>query len=62
MLLLGRRKNESITIGPDITITVCRINGGAVRLGIDAPKELAIHRTQPNDIARPRGARSGKRE
>jgi carbon storage regulator len=46
MLVLTRRKSESIIIGKDITITVVRIGDGNVRLGIDAPKEVPIHRTE----------------
>jgi carbon storage regulator len=44
MLLLTRKKGEQITIGDDITITVVKLKGGQVRIGIDAPKEVHIQR------------------
>ena len=44
MLVLSRKKNESIIINDDITITVVQIRGDKVRLGVDAPREAAVHR------------------
>lgn len=44
MLVLSRKKNESIIIDEHITITVVAIMGDKVRLGIEAPKEIAVHR------------------
>lgn len=44
MLVLSRRKSESILIGDDILITVITVRGKHTRLGIEAPKELAIRR------------------
>ena len=46
MLCLSRKKNESIQIGENIFITVIEIQRGYVRLGIDAPKSIAIVRTE----------------
>ena len=46
MLVLSRKKNESIIIGDDITIMVVEIRDGKVRLGIEAPKEVPIHRAE----------------
>lgn len=46
MLVLSRLKNESITIGDNITITVVDVERGKVRLGIDAPKEIPVHRQE----------------
>lgn len=46
MLILSRRKNESIVINDDITITVVEIRGDKVRLGIEAPKEVPVHRRE----------------
>jgi carbon storage regulator len=44
MLVLSRKKNESIIIDNNITIVVIEIRGDKVRLGIDAPKEKSVHR------------------
>ncbi|MGL4511870.1 MAG: carbon storage regulator CsrA [Lacipirellulaceae bacterium] len=44
MLVLSRKKNESIVINDDITIVVVEIRGDKVRLGIEAPKEVPVHR------------------
>jgi len=46
MLVLTRRKNEAIVIGHGIVITVLAIKGRTVRLGIDAPAEIAVHREE----------------
>jgi carbon storage regulator len=46
MLVLSRNTDESIVIGNDITITVVAIQGDKVRLGIDAPREISVHRLE----------------
>lgn len=46
MLVLSRKKNESIVIDENIVITVVEIRGDKVRLGIEAPKEIPIHRSE----------------
>jgi len=46
MLVLSRKKNETIMIGDDIEITVVDIQGDQVRLGIRAPKDVAVHRQE----------------
>jgi carbon storage regulator len=46
MLVLSRNTNESIVIDNDITITVVAIQGDKVRLGIEAPKEIPVHRLE----------------
>lgn len=46
MLVLSRHANESIRVGDDVTVTVTEIRGDKVRLGIAAPRELAVHRTE----------------
>lgn len=46
MLVLSRKKNESIIIDGNIVITVVEIRGDKVRLGINAPKEVPIHRSE----------------
>lgn len=46
MLVLSRRANQSIVIGQDIVVTVIEIRGDHVRLGIQAPREVAVHRDE----------------
>lgn len=46
MLVLSRKKNQSIKIGDDIEITVLAVDGDQVKLGIEAPKNLDIHRKE----------------
>ncbi|MBU0458877.1 carbon storage regulator CsrA [Patescibacteria group bacterium] len=46
MLVLSRQRDESIRIGDNIVITVVDVRGDKVRLGIDAPKEVPVHRTE----------------
>ncbi len=46
MLVLSRKKNESIYINDNIIITVVEIGGGKVRLGIKAPREVPVHRRE----------------
>ena len=49
MLVLSRKKNESIVIDNDITIVVVEIRGDKVRLGVEAPKEVPVHRREVYD-------------
>ncbi len=49
MLVLSRKKNESIVINDDVTIVVVEIRGDKVRLGIEAPKEVPVHRKEVYD-------------
>ncbi len=46
MLVLSRKKNESIIINDHVIVTVVEIRGDKVRLGIDAPKEVTVHRQE----------------
>jgi carbon storage regulator len=46
MLVLTRRVNERVMVGDDIVITVLEIRGDQVRIGIDAPTSIAVHREE----------------
>lgn len=46
MLVLSRKKNESICIGNEIRVMIVEVRGDKVRLGIDAPKEIPVHREE----------------
>lgn len=55
MLVLSRKRDESIIIGEDIKIVVVDIRGDKVRLGIEAPKETSVHRREVYDIIKREG-------
>ena len=46
MLVLTRKLNESIMIGDDVEVTVVEIKGDAIKLGINAPKDVKVHRKE----------------
>ncbi len=46
MLILTRRAGETVMVGSDITITVLGVKGNQVRIGINAPKDVAVHREE----------------
>lgn len=46
MLILTRRVGESVVIGEDVTVTVLGVKGNQVRIGINAPKTVAVHREE----------------
>ncbi|MDF1831358.1 MAG: carbon storage regulator CsrA [Porticoccaceae bacterium] len=46
MLILTRRVGETLVIGDDVTVTVLGVKGNQVRLGVNAPKEVSVHREE----------------
>jgi carbon storage regulator len=52
MLVLSRHRDESIMIGDNVVVTIVDIRGDKVRLGIDAPKEIPVHRQEVYEAIR----------
>ena len=46
MLILTRRVGETLVIGDDVTVTVLGVKGNQVRIGVDAPKSVSVHREE----------------
>jgi carbon storage regulator len=46
VLILTRRPNETLMIGAEITVTVLGVKGNQVRIGVDAPKDVTVHREE----------------
>ncbi len=46
MLCLSRKQGESVRIGHDVTVTIVEIRGDKIRLGIEAPKDVPVHRQE----------------
>ena len=61
VLILSRKKNESIFINDDITIVVVEIRGDKVRLGIDAPMDVPVHRQEVYEAIQRAGGVDRKR-
>ena len=49
MLILTRKIGESLMIGSEVTVTVMAVKGNQVRLGVNAPKDVAVHREEIYD-------------
>jgi carbon storage regulator len=58
MLILTRKLGEKINIGDEITVTLLEIKGAQVKLGIDAPKRIGIHRNEIYEKIREENLRS----
>jgi carbon storage regulator len=62
MLVLSRQRDESIMIGDNIVITIVDIRGDKVRLGINAPAEIPVHRQEVYDAIQRENLRSSRLE
>lgn len=62
MLVLSRHRDEAIIIGENIKITIVDVRGGKVRLGIEAPKGIAVHREEVFDQIQAKKAAEANRE
>jgi carbon storage regulator len=58
MLILSRRIGESVVIGQDIAITVLGVKGNQVRIGVKAPKDVAVHREEVSERIKREGGGS----
>jgi carbon storage regulator len=56
LLILTRRVNESLIVGDQVTVTVVAVKGNQVRLGVDAPKDVAVHREEVYERLKNEGA------
>lgn len=63
MLVLSRKPGESVTIGDEVRITVLSISGKQVRIGIEAPSDIAVHREEIyNKIAKEQSSQTATDE
>jgi carbon storage regulator len=60
MLVLSRQRDESIMIGDKVVVTIVDIRGDKVRLGIEAPEEVPVHRQEVYDAIRRENQRAGQ--
>ena len=59
MLVLSRQRDESIMIGDKVVVTIVDIRGDKVRLGIEAPEEIPVHRQEVYEAIKREGRHSG---
>ena len=59
MLILTRRVGETLMIGDDVTVTVLGVKGNQVRIGVNAPKDVAVHREEIYDRIKKEGEDGG---
>jgi len=62
MLVLSRKRNEQIVVGDTIVVTVVEVRGNRVRLGIDAPTEITVHRREVYDAVKREKAEQAARD
>jgi carbon storage regulator len=62
MLILTRRVGETLMIGNDVTVTVLSVKGKHVRIGVNAPKDVAVHREEIYDRVQKEKAEEGEGE
>ncbi|MEC8554750.1 MAG: carbon storage regulator CsrA [Planctomycetota bacterium] len=60
MLVLSRHRDESIMIGDDVVITIVDIRGDKVRLGIEAPQDIPVHRQEVYEAIRRENQKAGQ--
>ncbi len=61
MLILTRRVGETLMIGDEVTVTVLGVKGNQVRIGVNAPKDVAVHREEIYDRIRKEGTEEAGR-
>ncbi len=62
MLVLSRQRDQSIMIGDDVVVTIVNVRGDKVRLGIDAPGEIPVHRQEVYDAIQRENRQSDQME
>jgi carbon storage regulator len=62
MLILTRRVGETLMIGDDVTVTVLGVKGNQVRIGVNAPKDVAVHREEIYDRIKQEGGEASPNE
>ena len=55
MLILTRRVDESLVIGDNVTVTILGVKGNQVRIGVDAPRDVTVHREELAKLQHPQG-------